>query len=315
MIRSTILVVDDDPLNVKLLMNILEADYALLFALDGKKAIELAKQQQPDLILLDAVMPEQSGYQTCELLKKNTLTKNIPVIFISSLSDDEDEAAGLKCGAIDYITKPINTAIVKTRIFNHLELKHIRDLLQQQSNMDGLTGIANRRCFDESLLHEWQLMQTQQHTLGVIMIDIDYFKTFNDCYGHAIGDTCLKKVAMAMANLLPQSSSLLARYGGEEFVCILPTTSKKETEAIAINLCDAIKALKIPHADSQVDSIVTISLGCSTIQPTADKSSSEFMTTVDNALYQAKKEGRNCVITANMNDYSSVGSSTTILSD
>jgi len=133
MARSTILVVDDDPLNVKLLMNILEADYELLFALNGKKTIELAKEQQPDLILLDAIMPEQNGYQTCKLLKKDPITEEIPIIFISSLSDDDDEAAGLKCGAIDYITKPINTVIVKNRIFNHLELKHARDLLKQQA--------------------------------------------------------------------------------------------------------------------------------------------------------------------------------------
>jgi len=133
MTKSTILIVDDDPLNIKLLMNILEIDYEIIFALDGKKTLELAQKQQPDLILLDAIMPEQSGYQTCEHLKKDPVTKEIPVIFISSLSDNADEAAGLECGAIDYITKPINTAIVKARIFNHLELKHARDLLKQQN--------------------------------------------------------------------------------------------------------------------------------------------------------------------------------------
>jgi len=293
MIRSTILVVDDDPLNVKLLMRILETDYELLFALDGKKTLELAKQQQPDLILLDAVMPELNGYQTCELLKKDPVTKNIPVIFISSLSDNDDEATGLQCGAIDYITKPINTAIVKSRIFNHLELKHTRDLLKRQSNIDGLTGIANRRCFDETLLQQWRIMQRQQQLLGIIMVDIDYFKAFNDHYGHAAGDECLKQVALAMKTIITRPSDLLARYGGEEFVCILPMTSKEGTSHIAEKLCQAIRALAIPHVHSKIATIVTISLGCATIQPTNDQLLSEFMVIVDHALYQAKNKGRN----------------------
>ncbi len=299
MVRSTILVVDDDPLNVKLLMNILEADYELLFALDGKKTIELAKQQQPDLILLDAIMPEQNGYQTCELLKKDPLTEEIPIIFISSLSDDDDEAAGLKCGAIDYITKPINTAIVKTRIFNHLELKHTRDLLKQQSSIDPLTDIANRRCFDETLLQEWQAMQRKKESLGIIMIDIDYFKSFNDYYGHAAGDACLKQVAVTMKTIIARPYDLLARYGGEEFVCILPNTSKEGTYHVAEKLCKAIEKLAVPHSQSQISDVVTISLGCATMLSIDEQLSSDFMIIVDDALYQAKKEGRNRVIVVN----------------
>ena len=299
MTRSTILVVDDDPLNVKLLMNILEADYELLFALDGKKTIELAKQQQPDLILLDAIMPEQNGYQTCELLKKDPVTEEIPIIFISSLSDDDDEAAGLKCGAIDYITKPINTAIVKTRIYNHLELKHTRDLLKQQSNIDPLTGIANRRCFDETLLQEWQSMERKKEPLGIIMIDIDYFKSFNDYYGHAEGDACLKQVAITMKTIIARPYDLLARYGGEEFVCILPNTSKEGTCYIAEKLCKAVEKLAVPHSQSQISGVVTISLGCATMLSIDKQLSSDFMVMVDDALYQAKEEGRNRVVVVN----------------
>ena len=298
MARSTILIVDDDPLNVKLLMNILEADYELLFALDGKKTIELAKEQQPDLILLDAIMPEQNGYQTCELLKKDPATEEIPIIFISSLSDDDDEAAGLKCGAIDYITKPINAAIVKTRISNHLELKHVRDLLKQQNNHDFLTGIANRRYFDETLLQEWQAMQYKKEPLGIIMIDIDYFKFFNDYYGHAAGDECLKKVAIAMKAVIARPHDLFARYGGEEFICILPSTSKEGTYCLAEKLCKVVERLAIPHNQSQIGDVVTISLGCTATLPIENRLSSDFMILVDKALYQAKKDGRNRVVLA-----------------
>ncbi|MBL6986810.1 MAG: diguanylate cyclase [Methylobacter sp.] len=293
---SVILVVDDDPLNVKLLIGILESAYEVLFALDGPKAVELAVQEQPDLILLDVLMPGQNGYQTCRQLKAKTDTRDIPVIFISSLSDHEDEAKGLNCGAIDYISKPVNAAIVKSRIGNHLELKHARDLLKQQATIDQLTGIANRRRFDEFLLQEWRTMQREAKPLSAIMIDIDYFKPFNDHYGHAAGDACLSKVAKIMNQVISRPSDLLARYGGEEFVCVLPNTDRDGVEHIAENLRDAVQALAEPHNKSAVAHVVTVSLGCATTIPTSDQLLSNFINSADHALYRAKERGRNCVM-------------------
>lgn len=293
---SVVLVVDDDPLNVKLLIGILESDYEVLFALNGQKAVELAQQHKPDLILLDVLMPGQTGYQTCQILKVNQVTQDIPVIFISSLSDDEDEAKGLNCGAIDYISKPVNAAIVKSRVSNHLELKHARDLLKQQATVDTLTSIANRRRFDEFLLQAWRAMQREALPLSVIMIDIDYFKPFNDYYGHVGGDDCLRKVATVMQNVIVRPSDLLARYGGEEFVCILPATEQEGAEYIAENLRHAVESLALPHEKSRVTDVVTISLGLATTIPTPDQLLSNFMNTTDHALYQAKEAGRNRVI-------------------
>jgi len=292
---SVVLVVDDDPLNIKLLISILDSEYEVLFALDGKKAVELAQQQQPDLILLDVVMPGQTGYQTCQILKANPATQDIPVIFISSLTDNDEEERGLNCGAIDYIYKPIKPAIVKSRVANHLELKHTRDTLKQQATIDTLTTIANRRMFDGFLLQKWRAMQREVLPLSVIMIDIDYFKSYNDCYGHAGGDDCLKRVAVAMQQVIARPSDLLARYGGEEFVCVLPYTEQGGAEFIAEKLRVGVEQLAIPHKKSEVSSVVTISLGVSSIVPMAGKTLVDFIITSDQALYQAKETGRNKV--------------------
>ncbi len=290
-----ILVVDDDPLNVKLLINILEAENEVLFALNGQKAVELAEEEQPDIILLDIGMPEQSGYEICTILKQKASTQDIPVIFISSLVDHEDEDKGLQCGAIDYITKPINAAIVRSRINNHLELKQTRDLLQQQACMDSLTGIANRRSFENFALKSWRNMQREEKYLSVIMIDIDYFKPFNDFYGHQGGDDCLRKVAGIMQDIVARPSDLLARYGGEEFVCILPSTDREGADFLAESLRAAVENAALPHEQSTVSGVVTISVGVASTIPNDTQELEDFINAADEALYRAKKSGRNQV--------------------
>jgi len=294
--KSVILIVDDDPLNVKLLIAILESDYEVLFALNGQKSVELAQQYKPDIILLDVLMPGQTGHQTCQILKANPATQDIPIIFISSLDDHDDEEKGLNCGAIDYISKPVKAAIVKSRVSNHLELKHTRDLLKQQATVDTLTTIANRRRFEEFLLQSWRTKQRESEPLSIIMIDIDYFKLYNDHYGHAGGDDCLRKVAQEMQKVISRSTDLLARYGGEEFVCILATSEQEGVEYIAEKLRYTVEQLAIPHTKSKVSDVVTISLGFATVIPTADQLLSNFMNAADHALYQAKETGRNCVV-------------------
>ncbi len=293
---SVILVVDDDPLNIKLLINILAPHYEILFALNGKQALRLAEQCMPDLILLDVLMPDMSGYEVCQQLKLQATVQDIPVIFISSMNEHEDEAKGLACGAIDYINKPINAAIVKSRIANHLELKHARDILKRQATIDTLTGLANRRRFDEFLLQEWRLMQRESKPLSLIMIDIDYFKQFNDCYGHPAGDDCLRQVALAMKETISRPIDLLARYGGEEFVCVLPNTDEQGVLYVAENLRNCVEMLAIPHEKSAVNSGVTISLGCATLVPNSEQRIADFIKTADYGLYQAKETGRNKVM-------------------
>jgi len=190
-----VLIIDDSEINIAIVNEAVSDEYSFYSAKDGLEGLELAMRVMPDIILLDIMMPGISGYEVCEKLKDNPLTKDIPVIFITSISESEFEEKGLSLGAIDYITKPINPAIVTLRIKNHIELKRSRDILKQLSTIDGLTGVHNRRAFDETMNREWMRMMRLSKEMTLIMIDIDFFKKYNDCYGHQEGDTCLKAVA------------------------------------------------------------------------------------------------------------------------
>src|SRR4030042_6365192 len=172
-----------------------------MFATSGKDALDIAAQHAPDLILMDVVMPEMDGYQVCARLKVDARTKDIPVIFVTSMGQEEDESKGLNCGAIDYLTKPISPSIVKARVHNHLELKRYRDSLRTLSTLDGLTGVPNRRRFDEVLNEEWRRARRNQTVLSLLLMDIDNFKSYNDHYGHLSGDDCLRKIARGVAEI------------------------------------------------------------------------------------------------------------------
>ena len=222
--KGRVLIVDDEKINCIVLISLLE-DYSTIIALNGEQAIQRAlSDQPPDLILLDVNMPGLDGYEVCRLLKQNEKTKNIAIIFITVKATEAEEAKGLNLGAVDYISKPFSPAIVLARVANHMELKRQRDLLEHLHITDALTGIANRRRFDLSLAHEWKRVVRMKGCISLIMIDIDFFKQFNDNYGHAAGDECLKEVAVALDKACEREIDLLARYGGEEFVAVLPGT-------------------------------------------------------------------------------------------
>jgi PleD family two-component response regulator len=189
--KQTVLIIEDSPLTVKILKNILKNEYEVLSAFSGEDGYELAIKKMPDIIILDVVMTGMDGYEVCKRLKENDLTKPIPVIFISALGEMEDEWKGLEIGAIDYITKPFSEPIVKIRIKNHLELKKHRDILAELSSHDGLTGIYNRRYFDNTSELEWKKAIANKSPYSLILLDIDKFKIYNDNYGHLEGDECL----------------------------------------------------------------------------------------------------------------------------
>jgi len=244
-----VLLVDDERINLKVLDSLLGPKYTVNLALNGEQAIKRAHQvPQPDLILLDIKMPGINGLEVCRRLKEETLTKHIPVLFLTALSSVEDERTGLELGAADYITKPFNPPVVLARVKNHLELKQQRDLLEQLTFMDALTGIANRRRFDQFLQFEWQRAIRQQQNLSLILLDIDYFKKFNDNYGHAMGDECLRKFGQALAHHMDRSTDLVARYGGEEFICVLPDTDHQGAMQVAESLRQEMLELAIPHS-------------------------------------------------------------------
>lgn len=293
--KSTLLAIDDSPTNLKLLGQILGSDYRLLFSTRGADGLEMALNQAPDLILTDVVMPEMDGHEVCRQLKANPLTAKIPIIFITSLKDETDEAYGLEIGAIDYITKPFSPAIVKARVHNHLQLKHYRDLLESQAATDGLTGVPNRRQFNETLEREWRSAIRRQSCISLILMDIDYFKPYNDFYGHLQGDECLRSVGQALLGAARRPTELIARYGGEEFACILPDTDKDGAVHVARELLVRVQGLQITHLKSTVSNHVTLSLGVASIIPTVGSQAEELILTADAQLYTAKHSGRNQV--------------------
>ena len=296
--RQKVLIIDDLPTNIQVLSEILENEYEIFFATSGKEGLEIAQAEHPDLVLLDIMMPEMDGFEVCRRLKEDPATQSIPVIFVTAMRSAEDEAKGLELGAIDYITKPVTPIIVKMRVRNHMELKRHRDILADLSLMDGLTGISNRRRFDEALAKEWRRVARSRSPLSIIMIDIDFFKNFNDHYGHGAGDDCLKKVARALTGAPKRPGDLVARYGGEEFVALLPETSLSAATAIAERMRQAILDLNISHAYSDAGDRVSISLGVASSTPGPDDEAERLVQAADKHLYLAKQTGRNRVMAA-----------------
>ncbi|MBF0438101.1 MAG: diguanylate cyclase [Magnetococcales bacterium] len=292
--KPTILIVDDETINIEVLAKHLQTDYRVLFTTDPTKVKELAEQKEPDLILLDVVMPEMDGYEVCRQLKSQLMTRDIPVIFVTVMGEEQFEAIGFETGGVDYITKPIKPFLLRARVKTHIELKRQNDLLKRLASLDGLTGIPNRRRLDEFLNQEWGRAIRQKNTpLSAILIDVDYFKKFNDHYGHQAGDHCLQKIATALACALERKTDLVARYGGEEFACILPDTPLQGAIHTAEKIQQTVAALEIPHHRSDVANVVTLSMGVVSVTPQKGMNQEVVLATADQLLYAAKKGGRN----------------------
>lgn len=289
--KQTILIVDDLPENIELLARVLGDSVEILFALSGEDALRICKEQDPDLLLLDILMPGVDGYQVLARLKEDAQTAKLPVIFITGMDTQGEEARGLEAGAVDYITKPIHPAVVRARIRNHLELKRYRDFLENLSATDGLTGVANRRRFDEVLDREWRRAARTGTMLSMLMMDIDCFKAYNDRYGHIEGDEVLRRLATIIQENMQRPLDLAARYGGEEFACILPETDRDGALLVAERIRAGLKDLKIPHQFCVADH-VTVSIGVATMIPTPETPSSLIVRSADEQLYQAKAGGK-----------------------
>ncbi|HAC62415.1 MAG TPA: diguanylate cyclase response regulator [Cyanothece sp. UBA12306] len=455
MTSETILIVDDQLPNLKVLTTMLKGkNYKVRKTVDGESAIEAVQIEPPDLILLDIKMPDMDGYEVCQRLKSDDKTKDVPIIFISALSEVFDKVKAFEVGGIDYITKPFQEEEVLARINSQLTIKKQQKLLQndkelliqkqkklekeiklrkeaqsilyqsralissvltnsldgiaafesvrnsktgkiadfrclvinpilaelfnqqpedfsgqlilknfleqldeqldfslfalfveivetglslnkdlsyqckqgkkwyhlsaikladgfsltvrniterkkrelelnRRATIDGLTGIYNRRTFDISIAKEWKRAQREKQTLSIILFDVDYFKLYNDCYGHQAGDDCLKQIAQTVKKILNRSVDSIARYGGEEFIIILPNTDQQGAITVVENIQHAIYTLAIPHKQSKVSQLVSISLGIASIIPISASSPANLINLADKALYRAKQQGRN----------------------
>jgi len=291
--ESTILIIDDNPDTIRLLSAMLRDQARVLFATNGMTGLEIARAQRPQLILLDVQMKSMDGFAVIERIKADPDLGHCPVIFVTASGGVESEIACLDAGAVDFITKPLSGPVVQARVRTHLRLQAALASLDNLARKDGLTGLHNRRYFDEQMALEVARHRRQGAALGVALVDVDHFKLYNDHYGHQMGDECLRAVAQALASCTRRPGELVARYGGEEFVVLLPNSCEDEVLRYGDWICQHVAALQLPHAASPVARHVTISVGLCSMAPTNDDSPATLLEAADKALYEAKRSGRN----------------------
>ena len=323
--ESRILLVDDDPGTIRVLAEILKGTGKVHFTTRGADALPLAQSVAPDLILLDLEMPDRHGFIVCEEIKADSLLSDVPVLFVTAHTDVELEARALKAGALDFIHKPPHPQVVKARVSNYLALKHQTDLLRMLSLIDSLTGIANRRAFDEAIHNEWWRACRNEYPLSLLIFDIDYFKRYNDTHGHQAGDDCLCTVADCLAARPRRPGDVVARYGGEEFVMLLPGCSLEHAVTLGETVRAQVSELEIAHANSDIVGQVTVSVGAAASQTLCGHAKicwrnlgrhhgnvacglapANLIKLADKALYQAKEGGRNRVEVIDIETDSSV---------
>jgi diguanylate cyclase (GGDEF)-like protein len=293
----SLLVIDDDPGSVQVLGRMLAGLGHLRFALSGADALALAQASAPDVMLVDAEMPGMNGFELCARMKAEPALAEVPVIFVTSHGDAETEVAGFAAGAADFIRKPPVAEVVRARVGMQLRLKALADALRRTALTDGLTGVANRRRFDEDLHAECERAQRSGDTLSLLMIDVDHFKPFNDHYGHVGGDALLRQVAAVLQSVVQRPADCVARYGGDEFALLLPQTPLDGALALAQRAVDGVAALRTPHAGSSVGPVVTVSVGVAAARRTVDGlhtplAADALVEAADQALYAAKRAGR-----------------------
>ncbi len=317
-----ILVVDDDPVSRQVIcMMMKKQGYRVAALSDGQQCLENCKYLKPNMILLDAIMPKVNGFTCCAQLQEEFGEDCPPILMITALDDPESVDRAFKVGATDYITKPIHWPVMRQRVRRLLQtrwamqelkkqverarlltekLETVNQQLQQLATWDDLTQIANRRCFDSYLEQEWKRLAREQLPMSLILCDVDFFKAYNDTYGHPQGDQCLKQVAQAIHHNVKRSGDLAARYGGEEFAVILLNTPQKGALKVAEDIRRGVKALKLEHTGSKINSVVTLSLGVASLVPHHQLSEDLLVAMADQALYEAKKSGRDRVASLTM---------------
>jgi len=318
---ARILIVDDSaPARLLIGAQLRGAGYqALTFAESARQALahlgldgEPGTPAQFDLILMDLLMPDISGIEACRRIKADVRFLDIPLIMVTAEESAESLKEAFEAGAVDYVTKPVHSLELLARVKSALRLKQEtdcrkareRDLveltekLHRLSVVDGLTGIANRRNFDETLVRAWRRSQRQSTPVSLILVDIDHFKSYNDCHGHLGGDECLQQVAQALSQTVKRPFDLVARYGGEEFGVVLPDTAKAGAEQVAEAMRATVESLRIPHGSSPVSEVVTISCGTASALAAPGTAPESLVAAADACLYEAKHAGRNRVVSA-----------------
>lgn len=300
-----IMIVDDNPLNIRVLATILDEYSELLICMNGAEALEALKTEDPDLILLDVMMPGMDGYEVAQVIRNDLNLKDLPIIFLTAKADSEDMVKGFNAGGNDYVLKPFNEIELMARVKNQMDLKVSRDQLVQKNSelkdlirkleisaiTDPLTGLFNRRFMMQKMDEEAARFLRYGHSFVIIMADVDHFKLINDQYGHACGDLVLRAVSQTMGVGL-RTNDVLARWGGEEFLLLLPDTTVEGGELLAERIRQRVEDLKVTYHQHTIS--VTLTMGLSRFREgsTVDK----VISLADQGLYQGKKTGRNKVV-------------------
>lgn len=317
--RISVLLVDDQPMIAEAVRRALEneKDIEFHYCQDPSKAIKIANKIQPTIILQDLVMPEVNGLMMVKFFRVNKETNQVPIIILSTKEDPKVKSEAFSLGVNDYLVKLPDKIELIARLRYHStaylyhrqrdeafaaleesqrQLHEANKALETLSSLDGLTGIANRRQFDKVIVNEWNRAMRNFSPISLLMLDIDFFKLFNDTYGHQKGDACLKEVAEILKANEKRPADLAARYGGEEFAVILPETDSKGALEIATSILEMIRDANIPHQASKVHTILTASLGVSTMSAERGTPPEILILQADKALYKAKEQGRNQVV-------------------
>ncbi len=292
--ECNVLIVDDEPMSRMLLESILESVFICATAESGEEAISYCEANLPDLVLLDMNMPDISGLDVCTALKASPETNHIPVIFVTSTMDIESENACWEVGASDFVMKPVNASTLTHRIKTHLQNKLRTEFLEMMTFHDQLTGLYNRMYLTNEIPLLIKQVARDKGTVGAIMIDIDYFKLFNDTYGHLEGDICLQKVAQIVSDTVKRPKDAVIRFGGEEFLVVLPYIDYQGTKLVAHQLVEAVANARIPHGKG-IENRVSISAGFAVWKATdvVEDDVAALIEDADISLFEAKELGRN----------------------
>ncbi|GBU20820.1 diguanylate cyclase response regulator [Fibrobacteres bacterium R8-0-B4] len=290
--KLSILIVDDEKSNIDVLTHILRDKYKLFIAKNGEGALKIARDNLPNLILLDVIMPEMDGFEVLAQLKASEHTNKIPVIFITGQDSKEAEINGLSKGAVDYITKPFNNMIVDARVNTHMKIVEQMRIIERMSIMDELTELPNRRYFNDQLAREWGRAIRETLSISLLIIDVDKFKVYNDTFGHPQGDTLLHTVAGVFKESLKRPADFVARWGGEEFIMLLPGSDLEGAINVAERVRSSVESTIIPCIDGTSTS-ATVSIGVNSERPIIHLPAAGFVSRADKALYEAKESGRN----------------------
>ncbi|NEU83617.1 PleD family two-component system response regulator [Nostoc sp. UIC 10630] len=299
--QSLVMIADNQANRQELCFSLEQSGYRVAQAKNGAEAINIFQQLRPELVLLNVILTDMLGFECCAKLLTLQENKHTPVLMIIEIEDTSSIENAFRAGATDCIIKPFNYLILHQRVRRLIEQSQLHQKLvtanlelQRLATIDFLTQLANRRRFEEYIHQEWRRMKRLQQPLSLILLDVDFFKSYNDTYGHQAGDRALLEIAKAIKDVVKRPGDLVARYGGEELAIVLPYTDMFGAAKVAKRICFAIRSLAIPHINSQVSLHLTVSAGLATVIPNQIFNIEQIIAAADKALYQAKATGRNC---------------------